>query len=477
MSAVRYIALLCAALAACSFDRDEHPQACSDDAACKDGASCHAGFCVRAAQAGDLCAEGSPIERCYAGPEGTQDVGACVAGQRFCVGSAYSECFGQALPSREICNAKDDDCDGRVDDLPPAAACDSRLQGACSEGALMCREGVELCAPTQEAQSETCNAIDDDCDGSVDEVSATVCFPSGMDGCVLDTAGVWQCSGLCATGLIACDDGNETCNGALTAGQELCVSDEPFAQDEDCDGMIDEDCDCMVGEPRSCYAGPPDTLGHGRCTAGTQRCEGTQWTDCAGQVLPRAESCDNPTSDDDCNDVEDDVAGLGMPCIAGDEMGACRNGALACSNAAEPECVAGEPGEEECDDVDQDCDGDPTNGFDFTSDQHCGACGERCRADVETCCGGTCVARASFEDDVDNCGACGRTCGEGQYCCQGDCLSVGTPMMQACDCKDACDERACCGRDCRDLQRDKDNCGACGVKCSMMKSCVDGTCR
>lgn len=54
--------------------------------------------------------------RCYPGPDGTQGVGACVVGALTCVGGTFGECRGAVVPSDEICNAIDDDCDGATDE-------------------------------------------------------------------------------------------------------------------------------------------------------------------------------------------------------------------------------------------------------------------------------------------------------------------------------------------------------------------------
>ncbi|MFT6396874.1 MAG: hypothetical protein ACJAYU_001618 [Bradymonadia bacterium] len=67
------------------------------------------------------------IQRCFDGPIAARMVGGCLDGQQQCVdrGSPrWSECTGSSLPSEEICDAKDNDCDGCIDDLPD---CDTAL--------------------------------------------------------------------------------------------------------------------------------------------------------------------------------------------------------------------------------------------------------------------------------------------------------------------------------------------------------------
>jgi hypothetical protein len=56
---------------------------------------------------------------CYTGPARTKGVGVCDSGfninYRDDSGEIVSVCFGETVPSEEVCNGADDDCDGRVD--------------------------------------------------------------------------------------------------------------------------------------------------------------------------------------------------------------------------------------------------------------------------------------------------------------------------------------------------------------------------
>ena len=55
-------------------------------------------------------------EACYDGPKGTNGVGICRAGERYCYLGKWSDCAGQVKPTSEVCNGKDDDCDGKADE-------------------------------------------------------------------------------------------------------------------------------------------------------------------------------------------------------------------------------------------------------------------------------------------------------------------------------------------------------------------------
>lgn len=54
---------------------------------------------------------------CYTGPAGTSGRGICRAGSQTCAAGRWGACSGQVVPRAETCNRMDDDCDGRVDDM------------------------------------------------------------------------------------------------------------------------------------------------------------------------------------------------------------------------------------------------------------------------------------------------------------------------------------------------------------------------
>ena len=54
----------------------------------------------------------------YTGPVGTENVGVCRGGTQICLADgSWSSCIGEVLPSTEVVNGQDDDCDGQVDEV------------------------------------------------------------------------------------------------------------------------------------------------------------------------------------------------------------------------------------------------------------------------------------------------------------------------------------------------------------------------
>jgi alpha-tubulin suppressor-like RCC1 family protein len=287
---------------------------------------------------------------CYTGPPNTAGVGPCHGGIEACSDGAYTGiCVGQALPAAESCNNTDDDCDGRADEGADRPCYDGPAGtagvGRCLAGTATCVAGqYGACAGDVLPAVETCNGVDDDCDGRTDEDTDRPCYAGPAD-----SAGV----GACHAGTESCANGAYTgvCNGQTLPAAESCND-----ADDDCDGRTDE------GADRPCYDGPAGTAGVGLCHAGTQACAAGQFGACQGEALPAAETCN--TLDEDCDGTADDGFGVGRVCTAG--VGAClRAGTRQCDGRGGAACnaVAGAPGAETCNGLDDDCDGRTDEGL------------------------------------------------------------------------------------------------------------------
>ncbi len=154
------------------------------------------------------------------------DVGECVAGVQTCLGSVLS-CVGEVGPTTEICDARDNDCDGMVD----GGMCDcvngtvrTCGTGECA-GNQTCVDGRWAGCSGGAPTTEICNGRDDDCDGSTDNVSG-----------IGSTCGTN--TGECSAGTLMCDTTAMTleCGGGYVASSpEMCNH-----LDDDCDGSRDE---------------------------------------------------------------------------------------------------------------------------------------------------------------------------------------------------------------------------------------------
>lgn len=95
-------------------------------------------------------------------------------GVAFCVDGIYKDCNAKG-PVPEVCNGIDDNCDGMIDNGIPATPCypgnqkDLQYENtACRWGTSTCSYGVEGCVGYVLPTAEICNGIDDDCDGTID---------------------------------------------------------------------------------------------------------------------------------------------------------------------------------------------------------------------------------------------------------------------------------------------------------------------
>jgi hypothetical protein len=176
------------------------------------------------------------------------------------------------FPHAEVCNGKDDNCNGVNDDnlanLPTCGVGVCRSEGTCDPNG----SGVITCTPgSPDPNGEQCNGMDDDCDGLVDNLPSFDCLTGRP--------------GICAPGLITCTGlhFSPVCNQIGLATDEVCNN-----FDDNCDGLVDNFTPvCGVGVCERT----------GTCVAGALDCT-------PGQPGP-TEFCDG--LDNDCNGVVDDV--------------------------------------------------------------------------------------------------------------------------------------------------------------------------
>ena len=251
------------------------------------------------------------------------------------------------VPTTEVCDGADNNCDGKVDegcgcklgDTQPCYSGDPPTKdiGTCTDGVQTCdlQGKWGACAGEVTPMSEVCDGADNDCDGMKD------------DGLGVTTCGLGICKMTvdnCVNGVpVTCVPGlptSEKCNGV----------------DDDCDGTIDEGCSCTDGAVQGCYTGSPATIGVGECKSGTQVCVGGQWGSCSGEMLPAIETCN--AKDDNCNGTSDD--GLGTVNCG---IGECGATVQFCVGGNVQTCTPGQPGAESCDGKDNNCNGAVDDGL------------------------------------------------------------------------------------------------------------------
>ncbi len=237
------------------------------------------------------------------------------------------------------------------------------------------------CIPS-DAAMELCNDRDDDCDGEIDEGFSFESDPTHCGGCGIECRYV-NAEGRCNSGIcevIDCFDGFVDLDDA--PGCEYACPVFP-AQEEQCNGF-DDDCDGVIDEPEDLPPAPTDLC---RVTPGTP-CAGVTAI-CATREGRTTWFCNYPASvefdpvvpngivleetrcdghDGDCDGLRDEpFAGLGDLCDNG-ARGACRDvGAIACDPADDsrticdlsvlPDPVPGAPSAELCNGIDDNCDG------------------------------------------------------------------------------------------------------------------------
>jgi hypothetical protein len=328
-------------------------------------------------------------------------------------------------PPPELCNGVDDDSDPNTpdgqDDPAVGQPCGSSL-GMCEPGLTICDNGSIECSGGTQPQNEQCDGADNDCDGVIDGLSQSCFSPGDGNGCDWDGGTqTWACTGQCAAGISICPalsspSGSNSwgpCMGEVIPEAEQCDD-----VDNDCDGDTDEDLTGVCYPPGSgaatgcTYDSGSDTWTClGECSPGQRDCTNGAWGSCVGYTSPALEQCD--ALDNDCDgdtDEPEDIPGLGQPC--GLALGRCTPGTLACINGAEV-CEGGTgPFEGVCNGQDDDCDGqiDELDEIEDEVGQPCGNSEGVCEPGTTECLGGELVCQGGTQPSDEICDGLDNDC-------------------------------------------------------------------
>lgn len=158
---------------------------CTEGSPCPRGTSCKNGFCRPESVSGDCACKLGDTRPCGGGR------GICTRGTEVCTAERVwsGVCTGEGRPMVEVCNNRDDDCDGLIDDeVTDLQAC-TLTQGVCAGKKGRCEGGAQLACDAldygagYQADETLCDGLDNDCDGATDARSivtlATDVAPTG----------------------------------------------------------------------------------------------------------------------------------------------------------------------------------------------------------------------------------------------------------------------------------------------------------
>jgi hypothetical protein len=161
--------------------------------------------------------------------------GECLHEQPYCKDGKVTVCDPFKGASQEVCDGLDNDCNGLVDENQWPLTCG---QGICLHTVPGCVAGeVPVCDPLDGAAAEECDAKDNDCDGLVDEgLGFTTC---GVGVCLHTVANCsegepQECDPMQGAGTELCDGKDNDCNG--TSDPENAIGCTPYYLDSDADG-------------------------------------------------------------------------------------------------------------------------------------------------------------------------------------------------------------------------------------------------
>ncbi len=395
--------------------------------------------------------------------EATNSFGTCLGSQTCTPPTGWAACTART-PTAELCNGRDDDCDGMTDEEIPDTTCGV---GACERRVPACTNGQPTACTPGMPDLEICNRADDNCDGRVDEnfdlqndvgncgtCGRACAFTNAVPKCATGNCAIDRCiAGWVDLDGVAANGCEHPCTPSNN-GTEICDG-----RDNNCDGRTDEGFD-LVSDPMNCgQCGLVCNVSNG--SVSSYRCVASR---CAVGMCAMGRGDCNQVFSDGCEEnLANSLTHCGMcgqACTPANATGTCQMG-----NCRIQVCNVGY----------RDCNMMVGDGCEINSNDdlnNCGACGRMCSAAnaTSTCtggsCGFTCLANWYDADNVASNGceyACVRT-NNGVEACDG----IDN------DCDNRIDEDF-------NLMTDPMHCGMCNRPClptpfAMTTTCGGGTC-
>ena len=398
----------------------------------------------------------------------TNDFGTCF-GQRTCDGATGWSACNAKTPAAEICNNKDDNCNDEFDegfvfvdfDGAEKAIGGNCGTGICAGGTVVCVSTTETgCSSASQAVEEVCNSKDDDCDGQTDEGVLIPFYPDlDLDGHGHSLGDIIEACVVPEGYSPTNDDCDDTDPEVAPTLAEICDG-----KDNNCNTGIDEVFSWAA--PGGEVIGMGEACGVGECVGGTVICADLENATCSALEQATDEICDDLDQDCDgvvdntCDDDEDgycdaDITLAGFPAV-------CPEGGNDC-NDEDPDIHPGTP--ELCNGIDENCDESVDEDFTDCAPPACtGAGDDYFQTAAASCEEGACVVPDSQGCALYTCADGGSAgdicatmceadthciasahCNEGSDACVAD-FDGGLACVENSDCiSDHCQNGFCCG--------------------------------
>jgi hypothetical protein len=170
------------------------------------------------------------------------NAGECKFGAQTCSNGAWGACVGGTGPTTEVCDGKDNNCNGQTDE----GVMNTYYRDADGDGYGTSAITTQACsAPigyvsnsndcndadssVHPGATEVCNGLDDNCNGLVDDgVASQSCGYNNVGACHLGTQtcsnGAWgACIGAILPSAEICDGIDNDCNGMTDEGDNMCL--------------------------------------------------------------------------------------------------------------------------------------------------------------------------------------------------------------------------------------------------------------